>query len=81
MTVPEIQKLPYFNGESRHFTHFGPYFAVNQGKSSVKIPPYYYPFKDIFSILYPISREVKDIFSILNLYLISREVKDKILRE
>ena len=32
----------------------------NQGKSSVKIPPYYYPFKDIFSILYPISREVKD---------------------
>ena len=33
---------------------------MNQGKSSVKIPPYYYPFKEKISILYPISREVKD---------------------
>ena len=33
---------------------------MNQGKSSVKIPLYYYPFKEKFSILYPISREAKD---------------------
>ena len=50
---------PFLTGNQGHFTHFYPYFAVNEGKSSVKIPPYY-PFKDIFSILYPISREVKD---------------------
>ena len=60
MTVPEIQKLPFLTANQGHFTHFHPYFAVNQGKSCLKIPPYYYPFKDIFSMLYPISREVKD---------------------
>ena len=50
----------FLTGNQGHFTNFYPYFAVNQGKSSVKIPPYYYPFKEMFSILYPILREVKD---------------------
>ena len=61
MTVPEKKKKdPFLTGNQGHFTNFYPYFAVNQGKINVKIPPYYYPFKDIFFILYPISREIKD---------------------
>ena len=56
------KNYPILTGNQGHFTNCYPYFAVNQGKSSVKIPPYYYPFKDICSILYPISREVKDVF-------------------
>ena len=57
-------KMTLFNGNQGHFTNFYPYFAVNQGNSSVKIPPP--PIirptlsREFFSILYPILREVKD---------------------
>ena len=59
MTVPEIQKWPFFNGESRTFYPFLPLFR-GESRKKCENTPYYYPFKDIFPILYPISREVKD---------------------
>ena len=71
--------MTLFNGESRTFYQFLPLFRGESRKKQCENTPYYYPFKDIFSILYPILREVKEIFSIL--YPISREVKDKILRD
>ena len=54
MTVPEIQNDPFLTGNQGHFTNFYPYFEVNQGKSSVKIPPIitlsrtFFPFYTLF---------------------------------
>ena len=43
-----------------HFTHFTPISRWIKEKPVWKYHFYYYPFRGIFSILYPISREVKD---------------------
>ena len=60
MTVPEIQQWPFFNGESKTFYQFLPIFRGESRKKQFVNTPIYYPFKEIFPILYPISREVKD---------------------
>ena len=61
MTVPEIQKLPFFNGESRTFYQFLPLFCGESREKQCENTPLLLPFQGHFlPILYPISREVKD---------------------
>ena len=60
MTVPEIQKWTFFNGESRTFYQFLPLFRGESRKKQCENTPLLLPFQGHFSILYPILREVKD---------------------